>query len=168
MKKSKGEDFMNKNIEFTLKNGEDFELIISQIEKAVFIKINLVKFNDYGDFLKWLLEACKFYLKHCFTEFELFDTDSNTRYHIILTLDDVVVVSYNDTDTNVMRFVNFDCWYFIREIVLSIIRDRNEWNEYFEKTIYDMVSKIKMNQEIDNLITDIKTLLATFEKYEIK
>ena len=157
-------------------NKEKNELCISfkleKDENKVEIFSEITRFYDWGEFQKNLLDAFYFYLNnHSFSEFEIAN-DKNT-YHIILTMDNIIVVSdkYDENDSfvssTINRFSDYDCWQFIKDIILDFEKEKEKWNKYIELCILNTEDRRKMKSKIEKKVKKIKKLLGTFPIYEL-
>lgn len=141
-------------------------------ENKVEIFSEITRLYDWGEFQKNLLDAFYFYLNnHGFSEFEIAN-DKNT-YHIILTMDNIIVVSdkYDENDSfvssTINRFSDYDCWQFIKDIILDFEKEKEKWNKYIELCILNTEDRRKMKNKMEKKIKKIKKLLGTFPIYEI-
>lgn len=157
-------------------NKEKNEMCISfkleKDENKVEICSEITRFYDWGEFQKNLLDAFYFYLNnHGFSEFEIAN-DKNT-YHIILTMDNIIVVSdkYDENDSfvssTINRFSDYDCWQFIKDIILDFEKEKDKWNKYIELCILNTEDRRKMKNKIEKKVKKIKKLLGTFPIYEL-
>ena len=148
----------------------EFQLIISDNHQKFEVTTDIISIYDYGGFGLNMLYAFKFYLKHGFGEFEIFDTEYN-KYHVILTLNDILIVTelFNADcflETKVIRFEDIDCWQFIMDLVICFEKEKKEWNEYIKSCIYNEKEVEKLKFKHEKLLKKVKKELAIFPKYD--
>ena len=157
-------------------NEEKNEMCISfkleKDEKKIEIFSEITRLYDCGEFQKNLLDAFYFYLNnHGFSEFEI--ANNKNTYHIILTMDKIIVVSdkydenYSFVSSTINRFSDYDCWQFIKDIILDFEKEKEKWNKYIELCILNTEDRRKMKNKIEKKIKKIKKLLGTFPIYQI-
>ena len=145
----------------------DFNLKISNEKEKKEIVSNILELYDWGEFELNLLDAAIFYLNHGFGEFEIVDKDY--RHHIILSLNDILIFSqsFQHERNSTIKFENFDCWYFIKELIISLEKNKEEWNTYLKMCVHNDKERGKMLKKIEKKIKKIKKELSIFPKYEI-
>lgn len=125
-------------------NEEKNEMCISfkleKDENKVEISSEISRLYDWGEFQKNLLDAFYFYLNnHSFSEFEIAN-DKNT-YHIILTMDDIIVVSdkYKEINSNHKIPIHYQFeWYHLSKEYSYLynypIDIKDDWKKILEET----------------------------------
>lgn len=88
-------------------------------------------------------------------------------------MDDIIVVSdkYDENDSfvssTINRFSDYDCWQFIKDIILDFEKEKEKLDKYLELCIFNTEDKRKMKNKIEKKIKKIKKLLGTFQIYKI-
>lgn len=125
-------------------NEEKNEMCISfkleKDENKVEISSEITRFYDWREFQKNLLDAFYFYLNnHSFSEFEIAN-DKNT-YHIILTMDDIIVISdkYKEINSNHKIPIHYQFeWYPLSKEYSYLynypIDIKDDWKKILEET----------------------------------
>lgn len=89
-------------------------------------------------------------------------------------MDDIIVVSdkYDENDSfvssTINRFSDYDCWQFIKDMILDFEKEEEKWNKYIELCILNTEERRKMKSKIEKKMKKIKKLLGTFPIYSLK